>query len=87
MPRYPSGDYGPPQERDDEPEPEPGPSNETRLYLALQALVMAWDAVEKRSRRENLQVPDEINDDDLWDEARAALRQAEGVPDLFGDTP
>lgn len=50
-------------------------SQESRRDLldALKAIVAAWDAVDP-----NVQVPDEINDDDLWEDARAAIAKAEG---------
>ena len=58
----------------------PPPNWPDALYDALDALVRAW-----RSIPDNCQVPDEINNDDLWLAAEAALRgyQLRSVPDIF----
>lgn len=45
------------------------------MLKALRKLVANWDAVST-----DVQVPDEINVDEDWDAARAALAQAEGRP-------
>lgn len=39
-----------------------------QLEYSLGAILDAWESVP-----ENVQVPDEINDNDLWNDARAAL--------------
>jgi hypothetical protein len=41
------------------------------LLAACEALVTAWEAIP-----ENIQVPDEINIDQLWDDVRAAIAAA-----------
>lgn len=43
------------------------------LLAALQQIVADWDSVDER-----VQVPDEINQDDHWDAARAVIRKALG---------
>lgn len=49
------------------------------LYDALKAIVRAWESIPPTTP-----VPDEINDDALWENARTALEAAE-VPDLFDE--
>lgn len=44
------------------------------LYLALKQIVNAW-----RSVPDDSEVPDEINDDSLWDDAATAIAKAERV--------
>jgi hypothetical protein len=41
-----------------------------RLESALRTIVTAWESVP-----ENVQVPDEINVDEMWDDARRVLDQ------------
>lgn len=41
-----------------------------RLEKSLAAIVEAWESIP-----ENIQVPEEINVNELWDEARAALAE------------
>jgi hypothetical protein len=52
-----------------------------RLYNALVAIVEAWDAVPEAA-----QVPDELDVDVMWEEAREALEQYDGDPqDAFDE--
>ena len=56
-------------------------STKTRLYNALVAIVEAWDAVPEAA-----QVPDELDVDVMWEEAREALEQYDGEsPDTFDE--
>lgn len=45
------------------------------LLHALKSVLAAWKSVPG-----NAQVPDEINDDDLWEMIESAIDKAEGVP-------
>lgn len=71
------GSYG--QEQDDE-SPPPPPVTETDYHNMLCRLVAMWKQV-----RDDEPLPDCLNDPDVWDEAAALIRRAEGVPDIFDD--
>ncbi len=48
----------------------------SQLYSSLQRVVKGWESID-----ENDQVPEELNINEIWEEARKALDNA--IPNLF----
>jgi hypothetical protein len=48
------------------------------MLRILKQMVAAWESIP-----EDTPVPDEINVNEMWDEAKAIIAEAENIPNIF----